>query len=186
MYCPKCSQPEPSDAMRYCARCGFPLSGVALLLEHDGALPQLTTDPHQEHKSSRNRSLGESAVLTTVAWAIVLVATFWFDAGGPFEIIGKIAAVLFSLVGLIGLIKFLHAFLFVNDRADQPSPDALQNAVSARTSLSEPNQTGLPAHESLPLSDYPRRANTKEMAPRPSVTENTTRLLDDYESNHGE
>jgi hypothetical protein len=123
--------------------------------------------------------MGESLILTAIAWATVLLATFWFDAGGPFENLAKASALLFAVVGLVGLIKFLHAFLFANDRTDQPSLDALQDVASVRTPLYGQNRAALPPQQSVPASDYPRRANTKEMAPRPSVTENTTRLLDD-------
>jgi uncharacterized membrane protein YvbJ len=37
MYCPKCSQQQISDEMRFCSRCGFPLGAVKELIANDGA-----------------------------------------------------------------------------------------------------------------------------------------------------
>jgi hypothetical protein len=165
--------------MRYCARCGFPLQGVATLLANDGIFRQPAPEQTPQRKPSRNRWMAESLFLTTVAWAIVLLATFWFDAGGPFENVAKGSALLFAVVGLVGLLKFLYTFLFATDPPVQTSINEPEDVSSARTSLYEPSRAALPAQQSVPASDYPRRAKTKEMVPRSSVTENTTKLLDD-------
>ena len=38
MFCPKCSQQQASDDVRFCSRCGFQMHVVAHLLETNGAL----------------------------------------------------------------------------------------------------------------------------------------------------
>src|SRR5262245_21868784 len=111
MFCPKCNQAQVSDEMRYCSRCGFPLSIVALLLQNDGQLP--TQSPARGRQSTRARIAIESLILTVLSWAMALLATWWFDAGGPFELIAKAASLLFFFVGLVGVLRFLYAFLFV-------------------------------------------------------------------------
>src|SRR5215207_142003 len=35
MFCPKCSQAQPADDLRFCPRCGFPLVAVKELLGRD-------------------------------------------------------------------------------------------------------------------------------------------------------
>ena len=179
MYCPKCSQLQPSDEMRFCSRCGFALSGVAILVENDGVIPQLTGKPGQALTSSRKKVMAESAIFTAIAWMLLIFATLAFDYGGPFEILAKVAAILFFFLGLVGLLRFLYGFLFVKDMAGQPMHDAFP-ATSQGALVETSRRAGLPSQRDVPLADYPRRGHTKEMLPQPSVTESTTRLLDEF------
>ncbi len=186
MYCPKCSQLQSSDDMRFCSRCGFPLAGVAMLIVNDGIIPQLTGKPGQPVPSSRKKVMGESAIFTAIAWVVAIVATAGVDAGGPFERLAIAAALIFFLLGLIGLIRFLYGFLFVKDLVGQPERDAFPNQASQRGLADPPRRAALPAQRDLPATDYQQRSNTKEMAPQPSVTENTTRLLEEPNTERSE
>lgn len=186
MYCPKCSQLQSSEEMRFCKRCGFPLAGVAILVENDGIIAQLTGTPGQTMPSPRKKVMTESAVFTGIAWAVAIVATFWFDAGGPSESLAKVAALIFFSLGLIGLLRFLYGFLFVKDLVDQPELNASPNRGSQRAMAEAPRRAALPAQRDFPASDYQRGSNTKEIAPQSSVTEHTTRLLDEPTTDRGE
>lgn len=186
MYCPKCNQQQASEEMRFCSRCGFPLAGVALLLEHNGMIPEVPREPVQRLYPSRKKIIIESAIFTLVAWSIGLFTIFWFDFGGPLETVAKIAALLFSILGLLGLIRFLYGFLFAKDVIEQPARNALSKGVSEGAILEAPSRFALPPQQSLPASDYPRRVHTKEMLPQPSVTENTTRLIDEQTTDRSE
>ena len=167
MFCPKCSQSQSSDEMRYCSRCGFPLETVGVLLTNDGKLP---TSDKTVCKSVRSRIATESVLLTAFSWAIAMLCTFWFDASGIYEGIAKIGALIFFIVGLVGLIRFLYAFLFLK----------MEPASSFETpKLKSPIRSQLSSPQVNPLSDWPRRENTREMVRQPSVTENTTRFLDE-------
>jgi len=177
MYCPKCSQQQPAEGMRFCSRCGFTLAGVALLLENNGMLPQSLVAP-QRGTISRNRILVESTIFTIFAWAVALFAVLWFDAGGPFETVAKIATLVFTVLGLISLMRFLYGFLFVKESAP-PAYGTLPRMTTDQTLRNEPGHAALPPQQSVPISDYPLRVNTKEIRPQPSVTENTTKLLDE-------
>lgn len=179
MYCPKCSQLQSSEEMPFCSRCGFALTGVAMLVEHDGVIPQLTGKSDQTVSSSRKKVMTESGIFTAIAWMVLIVATFWFDAGGPFELLAKGAAVLFFFLGLIGLLRFLYGFLFVKDQIDLPAHDSFPNVIVQGGLSGTPKRGALPGLRNSHATDYPRRGHTKEMAPRPSVTENTTRLLEE-------
>lgn len=178
MYCPKCSQEQPSNEMRFCSRCGFPLATVATLVNNNGTIPQLPGEPKQLRRSSRSRMITESIILTAFCWGVTLLATFWFDAHGIFEVVAQIAALIFFGIGLIGLIRFLYAFLSVKDYEPTPGLAASQNSAEVATAR-ETVRPALSAHEGIPLTDWPRRPNTREMLRPPSVTENTTRLLDE-------
>jgi hypothetical protein len=120
----------------------------------------------------------ESLILTVVCWGVALLATYWFDTHGAFEVVAKVAALLFFGIGLVGLIRFLYAFLSVKDYESNPELAASQSSAEVVTPR-ETVRPALPTHESIPLTDWPRRPNTREMVRPPSVTENTTRLLDE-------
>jgi len=177
MFCPKCSQLQPSDEMRFCSRCGFALSGVAILVENDGVIPQVTIQPGQKLTASRKKVMVESGIFTAIFWTLLIFSTLAFNFGGPFELIAKLAALLFFFLGLIGLLRFLYGFLFVKDLA-QPAYDAF--SATSQGALGETSRrAALPGQRDVPVSDYQRRGHTKEMLPQPSVTEHTTRLLDE-------
>jgi hypothetical protein len=174
MFCPKCGQQQPAEGMRFCSRCGFTMSNVSLLVESNGVLPQPPAPTRAT--ISRNRIMIEGAMLTVFGWTAVFIASFWFDASGRAEGISQISALIFAILGFIGLFRFLYGFLFVKD-AGQTA--ALPASSSEYTLPRSANYAALPPQQSVPISDYPLRPNTKEMSPRPSVTENTTRLLDE-------
>ena len=180
MYCPKCNQQQASEEMRFCSRCGFPLSGVAQLLANDGLLPVSAADQNAITASRRRKIISESAFLTLIAWAMTFGAILFVDFGGPFEVFALVSAIVFFIVGLIGLIRFIYGFFFVKDspKAEkQPRDRSIPRPVA---------QSALPPAQSIPVTDYPRRVHTKEIVQPPSITENTTKLLDENISDRSE
>jgi hypothetical protein len=182
MYCPKCNQQQTSEEMRYCSRCGFPLTGVAQLLANNGLPLESISNQNTLAGSSRKKIISESAFLTLVAWAVAFAATLFVNFGGPLELVARVAATLFFILGLIGLIRFTYGFLFVKDS----SRIAAQHETSERSISGQAARSALPPHQGVPLSDYPQRSHTKEIVPQASVTENTTRLLDEQITHPGE
>jgi len=179
MYCPKCSHIQSSDEMRFCSRCGFSLAGVAMLVVNDGVIPQTTASRRQPVPACRKRVMGEGAILTGVAWTIAIAATAGFDSGGSLEAVAKSAALLFFFLGLVGLLRFVYGFIFVKDLMTQPEQDAFPVQANGGSVVETPRRGALPVHLEMPAPDYYRRNNTREMVPQPSVTENTTRLLEE-------
>src|ERR1043165_6536148 len=51
MFCPRCSQEQVSEQMRFCSRCGFPLIVVSQLIAGDGKMPGFD----EEGKPRRSR-----------------------------------------------------------------------------------------------------------------------------------
>ncbi|HSB27975.1 MAG TPA: hypothetical protein VLE19_08970 [Pyrinomonadaceae bacterium] len=109
--------------------------------------------------------------MTVFSWAVAMACTFWFDASGIYEGIAKIGAVTFFLLGFVGLFRFLYAFLFL--KIDLAAQDKGQPA------LADSSRSQLPPSQAMPFTDWPLRSNTREIVSQPSVTENTTRLLED-------
>jgi hypothetical protein len=177
MYCPQCGQQQAPDAARYCSRCGFLLDGVTYLLHNNGLLP--VASPGQPGEiSPRRRGVKQGGVMLLLGAVLVpVIAVFAsFTNGVFFEIIAAIAAIV-CFVG--GPLRMIYAALF-EEGAPRPlsmpltsyAPPALQPRppIPSRASLPPP-----PVNQSLP---WRARPNTAELISPPSVTENTTRLLD--------
>lgn len=141
------------------------------LAGEQGVLPRSAVE--SEGKTLRSRMATESFILTIFSWAVGLFMTFWFNAGGPFEAIAKVGAVIFFSLGFIGLLRFLYAFLFVKDSIGLETHPPHPNSVPKGR-----QQVALPPPHQNPISNWSRGVKTREMA-SPSVTENTTRLLDE-------
>ena len=167
MYCPNCGQQQISDEMKFCSRCGLALSGLAEWLA-GGAL---AAQPKVEVSvaSPRRKGIRRAAKLmffSGVLFPIFLVISLAVDEGGPM--------IFPILVFFVSLVMMLYARLFSDKTTpaiNQAARTAVLESVSARSSL--------PPATSIPVSGVGRQqVRTNELAQPPSVTENTTRLLD--------
>ena len=99
-----------------------------------------------------------------------------FNAGNLFDILTPMAAIFFFLGGLL---RMLFAALFeegapryrpmMQSYAPPPVPAQFRSA---------PRVAALPPPPARPTAAWRSRPNTAEIAQPPSITENTTRLLD--------
>lgn len=148
-----------------------------MLLENPEILTQLTSDTAKQ-PGHRRKMMKESLFLVLITWVLALAGTHFWDHGGPFETVAKVASLLFFVLGLVGLLRFLVAFLFVKDSVQttlQTQTPSARHSTLAETST----RAALTEGQGVPVTDYSPRSNTREMVSRPSVTENTTRLLED-------
>ena len=180
MYCPQCGQQQAPGTVRFCSRCGFPLDGVMQLLGTGGVLPVYRDPQEPKEMSPRKRGVKQGGILLLSGAIVVpILGVFESYVGGSFsEIILALAAII-CFVG--GPLRMLYAALF-----EEGAPNPFHQA--GRPYVSPPIATpqfGGPAHNpALPpppaqsASGWRSRPITAELANRPSVTENTTRLLD--------
>ena len=170
MYCPNCGQQQISDEMRFCSRCGLALSGLTDWL--GGArLPAKRLDDAPDASSSPRRKGIRRAkkvmFFSAVLFPIFLVISLAADDGGPMVV----------PIGLffVALVLMVYARLFSDKTApvnNQVAQTSALNSTAARSSL--------PPAATIPMPDFGRqRVRTNELAQPPSVTENTTKLLDD-------
>jgi len=175
MYCPRCSQQQASEEIKFCSRCGFPLGLIAEILAHGGFLPQLA-----ELYKSKKWLTKKNGVVFSAMWAIffVLIMTPFFGIADIDELAGASA-----IIGIFGGLMWLIASLvFLKSETTMPfSPNELPNAnVNA---LYEANQKVLPplqtqtAQSYVPPANSWKAPNTGEFARPGSVTEGTTKLL---------
>lgn len=191
MYCPQCGQQQASSEMRFCSRCGFPLGGVAQLLVQGGVLNSSGEELPDKWSSPRRKGVKQGVVMMLIGAVLVpvlaILNSFMY---GPsiLDLLVPISAIV-CFAG--GLMRILYAVLFEDSTPTvkrdaplyvppaTPSPPAQLNA-SMRGSA-------LPPPQSIPVPDFTgRRANTAELVTPPSVTENTTRLLDEDKATRNE
>jgi hypothetical protein len=183
MYCPQCGQQQASSEMRFCSRCGFPLAGVSELLASGGVLKSSGGEELREESLAPRRRGVKQGVLLLVRF--LLIINYNQHQTTLLEIFVAISAVIFFAGGLM---RILYARLF------ESAAPALKSDSPAQATPTVPAQlnTGarvstLPPAQSTPVPSFmPRRVNTAELAQPPSVTENTTRLLDEEKTTRSE
>lgn len=163
MYCPRCSQ--GSEDLRFCPGCGFPLTFVHQLLANNGAPGDSNVATHFEKVPlMRRRGFRNGAKLVFISFFLIPVAmvlSIAFDSPGPLSIP--------LLVFLVGVAISLYTVLFVD-----PSV-----SVDANAQLNPMNVRFNVPVSAPPLALNQPRANTSEIIRPLSVTEHTTKLLDE-------
>jgi 4-amino-4-deoxy-L-arabinose transferase-like glycosyltransferase len=168
--------------MRFCSRCGFPLGVISQVLARGGVLATRDVEGQGRRMSPRQRGVRQGAMLMLSALLIVplmVFAVLLFHSDFLIPIIPLSAVV--CVVG--GLLRIAYALMF----EDAVPPAAPENTIMpampfASAQLNAPVRgTALPpAQETMgrPVTDWRRRPETSEIVQPPSVTENTTRLLE--------
>jgi hypothetical protein len=179
MFCPQCGQQQATGAVRYCSRCGFPLDGVIHLLGHNGMLPIYRgSDDPPPPISARRRGVKQGGILLLSGAVIVPLLGILASFGDSrfLEIITAFAAII-CFVG--GPLRMLYAGVFEEGAPHKTMP--MRPYIPAPMPSPQfgppPQQHALPPPPAQPPVSW-RRPNTAELVNPPSVTENTTRLLD--------
>lgn len=154
--------------MRFCSRCGFPLSVVKELLVSGGVLatPEVTRKPElaTRLKGARQGAWIMLVSLFLILFCVVLTA---IDEDLAVLLIFPILCFLF------GFVRLLYG-VFVQGRPPREKKDVPQlPPIMVQPALS-------PAR-GIPIENFtvPIRTTAEVIQP-PSVTENTTKLLDDH------
>jgi hypothetical protein len=174
MYCPQCGQQQVSGAVRFCSRCGFPLDGVIQLLASGGMMPLYRSPDEPVAISPRRKGVKQGAILFLSGAVIVpilgIIASF---SSGYFPSLLTALAAVICFIG--GPFRMLFAALF---EEGAPKPAMMYGPPPvAPPQFAPPRQNNaLPPPSHTPSSW--RRPTTGELVNQPSVTENTTRLLD--------
>jgi hypothetical protein len=165
MYCPKCGQQQISDEMRFCSRCGLALSGLADWLAGGGLPAQRNVEVQQVSTDSpRRKGIRRASKLmffSGVLFVIFIAISLAVDEGGPM--------IVPAVVFFVSLVMMLYARLFSNATSPVNNQTTELNSTSTRSSL--------PPATSIPINNR-QQVRTNELAQPPSVTDHTTRLLD--------
>lgn len=163
MHCPNCGQPQPSEDIRYCSRCGLSLWELARWLNEGANAPWNPVPPNTELTPRRKgirrgaKVMFFSGVLLPVFFVLALLAD------GP-ELMLLPLTIFFA-----GLAWALYARLFAD------AGPAVKNRLPAP--MYRANEYLPPAQVNPAPALRAREPNTAEIAQPPSVTEYTTNLL---------
>jgi zinc-ribbon domain len=168
MFCPKCGQPS-SEEIRFCPRCGLSLVPHAALLAVGGgdapaAVQGAAQPPVRTKRQIATRRAGKLIFFSVVLAPIFIGLSIGADGPGPMLV------PFFAL--LAGLAWLVYARLFVDNVVEAPRHPS-------RRDLAGGERPALGAQQFVPASSFGHQPGvTAEMAPPPSVTEHSTRLLD--------
>lgn len=170
MYCPKCGQQQISAEVRFCSRCGLPVSGLEKWIADADASATRKEEAQVVALSPRRKGMRRGAKLMFLS--VVLVPLFF----GLGILVEDAIPMLFPLaVFLAGLSMTLYFRIFgeeMQTAKGQPAQPSRLGALFDRNAL-------LPASETWMSAVNTQRVKTAELAQSPpSVTEHTTRLLD--------
>jgi len=179
MFCPQCGQQQVTGVIRFCSRCGFPLDGVVQLLNNGGLVPVYRDPDEPVAVSPRRKGVKQGGLLLLLGAVIVPILGMLasFSNAAFLEILTALAAII-CFIG--GPLRMLYAGVF-----EEGAPRPFRPYGPPPTPMPvHPQQFGPPVQRPA-LTPPParaqggwRRPNTAELANPPSVTENTTRLLE--------
>jgi hypothetical protein len=184
MFCPQCGQQQISSIVRFCSRCGFPLDGVIQLLSSGGILPVYQSPEEAMKISPRRKGVKQGGLLLLIGAVLVPILGVMtsFSNSTFLEILTAFAAII-CFVG--GPLRMLYAAVFEEGAPNpfrQPHRPYVPGQSASHQFTPHMQQSALPPPPAQPPS-WRSRPITAELAHPPSVTENTTRLLERDERN---
>ena len=158
--------------MRFCSRCGFPLTIVSQLVANGGALAGFDTEGKRQ-LTPRERGVRWGALLMIISAVlfpiVLLLAAMKHDA--------IVMLVPVFLIFLVGMARLLYAKLL---QPNTPVQKEIPSAAGQRAhELKSGHRLGLVANQNVPISTWRQPIDTSEIAQPPSVTDHTTKLLSD-------
>lgn len=160
--------------MRFCSRCGLALSGLAEWLAGDALLVPRADQAKTNALSPRRKRIrraGKLMFISGVLMPVFLVISLIFDEGAPM----LLPVVMF----FVALVMMAYARLFSPTIAPANYASLNNQAAQTTTLGSSAARGSLPPAANDPLAHAGRpQVRTNELAQPPSVTEHTTKLLD--------
>lgn len=172
MYCPKCSQQQISDETSFCSRCGLPMTDVKALLATDGISPTSEDERQKPCQSPRRKGVRQGVLLIFLCLILTPLASVNYQLN-----------FLPAMVLMAGLMRILYAWIFQAGAPNKKKQSTLSSDSSAlaKDLNARARVTSLPSAQSIPIPNVQRRVNTAEMTQPTSVTEHTTKLLNDHQ-----
>lgn len=184
MFCPRCGQ-QAAEEVRFCSRCGLPLAAAAEVVASEGRPDWLAAGDEAPVSSLTPRQRGTRKGLMMVAGGLI-----FFMVAALLTAIKEDLFVFLIPPGIlltVGFMRMLYGLLLEEHRPVKKKT-AKRAAVKAAEAAAAELKRGAPAAELPPARAVPASfyagasADTSDMTASPlSVTEGTTRLLDEAE-----
>lgn len=169
MYCPNCGQQQLSDNTRFCSRCGISISGLAEWLAGGELVVRDEENATIISASPRRKGIRRGAKLMFLSG--VLVPVFFFFS---LLVDAPIPMLIPLTFFLIGLSMMLYSRIFGEEtpyiRGQQTEPSGLGTMFSSSALP--------PASNNMTNRVGGQQVRTSELIEPPSVTEHTTKLLE--------
>ena len=183
MYCPKCSQQQVSVEVRFCSRCGFQLGAVRELIASSDAFVWHEAGAQGSQLSPALRGVRKGIWIMLACFPLALFAGLLTAIDDVFAVLLLMPVLCF----IAGFARLLYA-TFIEEKAPRVKRDASRLHVASAMPAQPVNvvrSPELPPARVAPVKDFTaQRIKTAEMIQPPSVTENTTRLLDEEADSH--
>ena len=170
MFCPQCSQEQVAEEMRFCSRCGFPLTIVSQLVRSGGALAGFDTEGKPQ-LSPRQRGVRKGVLMLIISAVLIPIVTVMTRIKDDFFVLFLPVMMVF----VYGLARLLYAYLL--EQGTSPRHES-SSAAKAKQFAGAP-ASAFPTGQNIPITNWKQPVNTSEMAQPASVTDNTTKLLND-------
>ena len=188
MYCPQCGQQQPvSGDTRFCSRCGFQLTAINELLASGGVPSSAMIEQTKAGRVASPRRKGAQTGGKLLLFGVFLIPILAILQ----ELLGiNVDLPLLGVVVLMcGILRLLFALFFQEGAVRQPKRAASPSYVAPgqpyqQMNAGAPRGSALPPSQSIPVPTFMRPRDTGELTP-PSITENTTRLLDEHKKQQG-
>lgn len=176
MFCPRCSQEQISEEIKFCSHCGFPLTLVSEVLAHNGFLPQLAETNKDKKRWTRKNGLVFS-LFWFMFFVLIMVPIVAIDNADD--------AFVMAVLGTMGGLLFAVATLIYSKNEPKSAKNLNQELPNYNIqNLREFSQTNaLPPQQNQPAQSYVSPAsvwkapNTNDLIEPRSVTEGTTKLF---------
>jgi hypothetical protein len=182
MFCPRCGQ-QAAEEVRFCSRCGLPLDAAAEVVEAGGH-----PDWHLARAEAGAAALTPKQRGTRKGLMLTVGGLLFFGVAVLLTAFKEDLFVLLIPAGIlltVGVMRMLYALLLEEHRPDvKTSKRAAADDAAAGLGRGSSRGAQLPPARAVPASLYANAAaDTSDMAASPlSVTESTTRLLDEDEA----
>jgi hypothetical protein len=181
MFCPRCGQQQATDSMRFCSRCGFPMEGAMHLLANGGLIPHYPSNVDQKGPSPRRKGVKQGVLLMLIG--AILVPILGVMSGFAPDRLENVFAFFCALAAIIcflgGPLRMLFAGIF---EEGAPKPQYMTPISYSPPMIVAPQaRVSLPPAAVNTAASWRQRPHTAEIQQPPSVTDNTTRLLDKKE-----
>ncbi len=177
MYCPRCSQEQVSETIKFCSRCGLELGLVSEIVETGGTPERLAEDSEQIGGFSRRNGLIVSLIWFLLFIVFVIPLSLLADAHEDLIAI-------FGMLGFFGTVIIAMFSVFLGTRKKTLVKDSGMETTTKGVFGTNPNAKVLAEVKTQPANDFispdvPRHSyETGKVSQPPSVTEETTKLLE--------